>query len=128
MAAALGHDPVPDRYSVDDGALAEVRDAALLDDNLSQQLIVPLPCGVVGCPFPAGYRFQSLNPISGEDAAAVFLAAAHGPRPQREVVLGCLDVEPLMRASRCVAVRCGRPMLSSVQTVGLGVVPRRLGS
>jgi len=103
VSGALGHHPVTDVHPVDDGGLGDVGDAGVVVGGLFEVLEHAVPGGVVGVPFPPVDRLQGGDAVGGEHSAAVFLAPAHSPRPQGEVVLRCLNVEG-------VRVRCPGPV------------------
>jgi len=81
VSGALGHHPVTDVCSVDDGGLGDVGDGPVVVGGLLEVGKHAVPGGVVGIPFPPVDRFQGGDAGGGEDAEAVLLAPAHGPRP-----------------------------------------------
>jgi len=58
VSGALGHHPVTDVHTVDDGGLGDVGDAAVVVGGLFEVSKHAVPGGVVGVPFPPVDRFQ----------------------------------------------------------------------
>jgi len=115
VSGALGHHPVTDVYSADDGGLADVGDGPVVVGGLVEVGKHAVPGGVVRIPFPPGDRFQGGDAGGGQDAEAVLLAPAHGPRPQGKVALRCLDVEGV-RVRRPGPVRVIRQIMARKTT------------